>query len=106
MSEIDPITGLHKELGVWENIANEDQKIEIKVVKRRFGKLTTIVSGFDKSINVRELAKKLKSKLAGGGTVKEKTIELQGDHTSRVKEMIIEEGYSPSSITTKYETQR
>lgn len=106
MSEIDPITGLPKELGVWENIAKEDQKIQIKVVRRRFGKLTTVVSGFDKSINVKELAKKLKSKLACGGTYKDNTIELQGDHLEKVKELIIGEGYSASSITTKYETKK
>tara|TARA_Y100000310_G_scaffold342215_1_gene444357 strand:- start:6411 stop:6746 length:336 start_codon:yes stop_codon:yes gene_type:complete len=101
MSEIDPITGLPKELGVWENISKEDQTIHIEVVRRRFGKLTTVISGFDKSINVKELAKKLKGKLACGGTYKDQTIELQGEHSDRVKELIIEEGYSASSITVK-----
>jgi translation initiation factor 1 len=99
MTEIDPMTGLPKELGVWENIAKEDQKIEISVVTRRFGKLATVVSGFDKTINVKDLAKKLKSKLACGGTVKDNKIELQGEHVERVKDLILEEGYSPSSIT-------
>ena len=106
MSEVDPITGLPKELGVWENIAKEDQKIHINVVRRRFGKLTTVISGFDKTINVKQLAKKLKSKLACGGTVKDGVIELQGEHSEKVKELIIGEGYSPESITTKFVKRR
>jgi translation initiation factor 1 len=101
MSEIDPMTGLPKELGVWENIAKEDQKIEISVATRRFGKLATVISGFDKTINVKELAKKLKSKLACGGTYKDNKIELQGEHVDRVKEIILEEGYSENAITVK-----
>ncbi|MDP3918913.1 MAG: stress response translation initiation inhibitor YciH [Nanoarchaeota archaeon] len=106
MSEIDPITGLPKELGVWENITKEDQKIEINVVRRRFGKLTTVISGFDKSINVKELAKKLKSKLACGGTYKGNAIELQGEHVEKVKQAIIEEGFSPNTITVKYDKRK
>ena len=35
MPEIDPITGLPKELGVWENIAKESQKITIKLIKKK-----------------------------------------------------------------------
>ena len=101
MSEIDPITGLPKELGVWENITKQDQKIEVKVVKRRFGKLATVVTGFDKSMNVKELAKKLKSKLACGGTNKDGVIELQGEHTVKVKKILIEEGFQEESIKIK-----
>ncbi|MBT3324352.1 stress response translation initiation inhibitor YciH [archaeon] len=101
MSEIDPITGLPKELGVWENITKQDQKIEVKVVKRRFGKLATVVTGFDKSMNVKELAKKLKSKLACGGTNKDGVIELQGEHTAKVKKILIDEGFQAESIKIK-----
>ena len=41
MSEIDPLTGLPKELGVWENIAKRDQRIKIREDKRKFGKIIT-----------------------------------------------------------------
>jgi translation initiation factor 1 len=101
MSEIDPITGLPKELGVWENISKEEQNIQINVVKRRFGKLSTVISGFDKTINVKDLAKKLKSKLACGGTVKDNKIELQGYHVDKVKQVIIAEGFPENTITIK-----
>jgi len=45
----------------------------------------TIIEGFDKSIDIKELAKKLKNKFACGGTSKGNSIELQGDHTKNVK---------------------
>jgi translation initiation factor 1 len=100
MREICSKCGLPQELCVCESIAKEEQKIEIRLVKRRFGKLSTIISGIDdKTINLKELAKKLKSKLACGGTTKDKNIELQGDHLEKAKIYVIEEGFSPSSIT-------
>ena len=100
MREICSKCGLPQELCVCETIAKEEQKIEIRLVKRRFGKLSTIILGIDdKTINIKELAKKLKSKLACGGTTKDKNIELQGDHLEKAKKYIIEEGFSPSSIT-------
>ena len=46
MVKIDPITGLPKELGVGESITKEGQRINIKTVKRRFGKLMTLIKGF------------------------------------------------------------
>lgn len=106
MSEICSKCGLPQELCVCESIAKEEQKIEIKLVKRRFGKLITVISGIDdKTINIKELSKKLKSKLACGGTSKDKVIELQGDHLEKAKRYIIEEGFSSGSITLVNETR-
>ncbi len=99
MPEIDPITGLPKELGVWESITKETQTINIRRVKKKFGKISTIVEGINKKeINIKELGKKLKSKFACGGTVKDNKIELQGDHANQVKEELIKLGFNPSSI--------
>ena len=99
MPEIDPITGLPKELGVWESIAKETQTIDIKRIKKKFGKISTIVEGINKKeINIKELGKKLKSKFACGGTVKDNKIELQGDHAHRVKAELIKLGFNPDSI--------
>ncbi len=99
MSEVCSKCGLPKELCVCETIAKEEQKITIKVIKRKFGKIITLVGGIDeKAINLRDLAKSLKSKLACGGTSKEGTIELQGSHGPKVKEELIKLGFAPGTI--------
>ncbi len=99
MPEICPKCGLPKELCVCETIAKEGQKIKVKVDKRRFGKLITVIEGInDKNINLKDLAKKLKSKFACGGTVKDGKIELQGEQSHKVKKTLIELGFDPDSI--------
>ena len=52
----------------------------------------------DKSVNLKELAKKLKEKLACGGTVKDGIIELQGNHTTQAKQELIKLGFAPESV--------
>ena len=102
MEDIDPITGLPKELGIWEDIAKEGQDITIKIVKKKFGKEYTIIDGLDgKRIDLKDLNKKLKSKFACGGTIKENRIELQGEHKPRVKQILIESGFAPETIVVK-----
>ena len=55
----------------------------------------------DPKISLKDLAKKLKNKLACGGTAKGGMIELQGDHRKKVREELIALGYNPGSISTK-----
>lgn len=99
MGEIDPITGLPKELGAWESIAKESQKVTIKTIKKKFGKVNTVVEGLDeKSIDMKGLTKKLKAKFACGGTYKDGKIELQGDHKQNVKNVLIEMNFAPETI--------
>jgi len=99
MGEVCPKCGLPKELCACETIAKEGQQIKVSVVKRRFGKLITIVEGINqKEVNIKEVAKKLKSKLACGGTSKNNIIELQGDHKNKVKEELIKIGFAPETI--------
>jgi translation initiation factor 1 len=102
MSEICPKCGLVKELCVCETIAKENQKINVFIEKRAFGKKYTIVKGMDeKEIDLRDLSKKLKSQLACGGTAKDGKIELQGDHKLRVKGILVNIGFSPDSIEVR-----
>ena len=102
MPEICPRCGLPKELCVCEEIAKEEQKIKIYVTKRRFGKLMTIIEGFDTSvIDLKELAKKLKDICACGGTVKKDSIELQGDHRRKVEQALIKMGFSKNTIEVR-----
>ena len=98
MSDIDPLTGLPKDLGTIENISRETQSIRIRVDRRRFGKAMTVIEGFDSSVDVKALAKELKSRLATGGTLKGRSIELQGDQRERAKVMLIKMGYKSEGI--------
>ncbi|MDP4012765.1 MAG: translation initiation factor [Candidatus Nanoarchaeia archaeon] len=99
MSEVCTKCGLPKQLCVCETIAKEEQRITVRTIKRKFGKLTTIVDGFDpKQIDLKDIAKSLKSKLACGGTTKYNAIELQGDHKAKVKSELIKLGFSEGSI--------
>ncbi|MBR9698879.1 translation initiation factor [Candidatus Woesearchaeota archaeon] len=99
MSEICSTCGLPKELCVCETIAKESQEITIGLEKKKFGKTYTVVRGVDgKEIDINDLTKKLKSKLACGGTTKEGRIELQGNHAQKTKEMLLELGFSPGTV--------
>ncbi len=99
MNTICPKCGLKMELCVCESIAKETQIVNVKVEKRRFGKMITIIEGIDnKSVNLKELAKKLKEKLACGGTFKDGIIELQGSHGFQVKQELIRLGFATDSI--------
>lgn len=99
MPEIDPITGLPKELGVWDNITKESQKIIIKVIKKKFGKKYTVINGINEhEVDIKDVAKKLKSKFACGGTAKQGIVELQGDHTRNIRKELIKLGFAPDSI--------
>jgi translation initiation factor 1 len=101
MPTICPRCGLAQELCMCETIAKEEQQIRILTVKRRFGKIITVIEGIDaKDINLKDVAKTLKSKLACGGTVKGNTIELQGDHASKARDELIIAGFASETIKT------
>lgn len=90
--------GLPQDLCVCESIAREQQKITVQVEKRKFGKKYTIISGIGKEANIEEVLKKLKNKLACGGTAKRGNLELQGDHKNRAKEFLQELGFPEETI--------
>src|SRR3989344_1136920 len=97
--EIDPKTGLPVEAITWEDLAKSEQHITVSTVSRRYGKITTLVSGFDKSIDLKQTARELKEILACGGTVKDGIIELQGNHSKNVKRVLVKLGFPEESIT-------
>jgi translation initiation factor 1 len=97
MPEICPVCGLPKELCTCGIIEKEARIIKIYTTKRKFGKPVTIIEGIDKKSG-KEIASKLKKKLACGGTFKEGNIELQGDHKHKVKKLLVEIGYDENQI--------
>lgn len=99
MSKICNKCGLPEELCVCETIAKESQKVTIYIEQQKFGKKYTIVEGIDtKDIDIKDVARKLKTRLACGGTAKEGTIELQGDHRQKVMNFLVEIGFAPETI--------
>ncbi len=102
MSEICATCGLPKELCVCEVIAKESQHIRVYAEKKKFGKISTMVDGIDsRDIDLKEVAKNLKSELACGGTVKDGKIELQGEHRQKVRSSLIRMGFAANTIDLK-----
>ena len=95
--EFDPYGGLPPELR--DEIAKEELLIRIRVEKRKWGREVTIIEGInDPALDLKEIAAKLKSKLACGGTAKNGRIELQGNHKLRVRELLVELGFPEENI--------
>lgn len=94
MAGICPVCGLPEELCMCEEIAREQQQIKIYSMKRRYGKIVTIIEGIDSAdIDLDDLARKLKTRCAAGGTVKDGKIELQGEHKRKVEQVLGEMGF-------------
>ena len=95
--DICPKCGLPIQACVCTEIAKGQQQVEIRTEKRRFGKMATIVTGLE-GVNVKDIARELKSGLACGGTTKGNTIELMGNHLVRVKPLLVKMGFDESQI--------
>ena len=62
--------------------------------KSRGGKNVTLLSGFELTpATLQTLAKQLKSRCGSGGTIKERTIEIQGDHRNTIAAELAKLGY-------------
>ncbi|EFD92320.1 MAG: translation initiation factor SUI1 [Candidatus Parvarchaeum acidophilus ARMAN-5] len=100
MTEVCPVCGLPKDLCICGTISQETQKIKIYTKKVSYRKVVTVISGMDpKTTNIKELTKKLKTKIACGGTYKDSVIELQGEHTEKAKELLLKEGFPEASFS-------
>jgi translation initiation factor 1 len=73
------------------------QRVRVsKTSAGRGGKTVTLVTGVEGGEAVlAPLAKRLKARCGAGGTVKEGTIEIQGDHVDAALAMLAADGYRP-----------
>jgi len=94
---ICPKCGLPLQACVCEEIVKTEQRIHIQTIKKKFGKINTIVSGFQ-GVDLKSVAKDLKQKLACGGTAKNKIVELQGDHRKKIRAVLSELGFPEDTI--------
>ncbi len=95
--DICPKCGLPLQACVCEEIAKTEQRIQVRTEKKKFGKLVTLVSGFQ-GVDLKTIAKGLKQELACGGTVKENAVELQGDHTKNAKRALAKLGFPQDTV--------
>ena len=96
--EICPKCGLPKQACVCEQIVKSSQRIKVTTAVKRYGKISTVITGFDNGIDVKKIAKALKNELACGGTYKDNLIELQGDHRKKITDLLVGLGFDEISI--------
>lgn len=73
--------------------AQQDLRIQVSR-KGRKGKSVTVITGFTHNPEtLAALAKKLKASCGTGGTVKENTIEIQGEHAPKLLTLLTDKGY-------------
>ncbi|MGB0561576.1 MAG: translation initiation factor [Spirulinaceae cyanobacterium] len=75
--------------------APSEQTIRVQVSRKgRKGKTVTMASGFQcQAATLTKLLKQLKGLCGSGGTVKEMTLELQGDHREKICAKLKQLGY-------------
>ncbi|MGK7875719.1 MAG: translation initiation factor [Xenococcaceae cyanobacterium] len=62
--------------------------------KGRKGKTVTVITGFQsKPETLAKLLKELKTQCGSGGTGKDNTLEIQGDHTQKIVQILTKLGY-------------
>lgn len=99
MAEICPVCGLPQDLCVCEEMSKEQQRIRIRLERRKWGKKYTVIDGIDsKDVSLSKIASQLKTKCACGGTAKDDKIALMGDHRAVVRESLIKMGFPEENI--------
>ena len=73
----------------------DQQDLRVQISRKgRKGKSVTVISGFaHKRETLDALAKQLKAQCGSGGTVKDNSIEIQGEHAPKVVSLLVEKGY-------------
>jgi translation initiation factor 1 len=87
----------------FDDVLRELDKTEVRIVvrleTRKFRKPVTMILGLPKGKHdLEQVARDLKKKLATGGTAKEGTILLQGDHREAARDELMGLGYQATQI--------
>ncbi|KAL3697005.1 hypothetical protein R1sor_011081 [Riccia sorocarpa] len=80
---------------VQVDVAPEQQEPIVEATKRgRGGKTVTVIKRLQLTDEaLQSLCKNLKTRIGAGGAVKDLMIEIQGDHSAKIVEALIELGY-------------
>ena len=96
---------VYTEFGNYENadalkrgvpdLPPNQQNVRVETTRSgRKGKTVTIIRGFQaKPETLADLLKKLKTLCGTGGTLKDDTLEIQGDHKQKVLQYLLQLGY-------------
>ncbi len=72
----------------------QQQTARLSIENHKRGKSVTVVRGLAAGDNdLAELLTRLKAACGAGGTIKEDSIEIQGQHLVRVRSLLVELGY-------------
>jgi translation initiation factor 1 len=71
------------------------QSLRIQTTRKgRGGKTVSVINGFQASeATLTTLLKQLKAQCGSGGTIKDETIEIQGDHAAKLLQLLTQKGY-------------
>ncbi len=79
---------------VAPEILPEKQRLRVGVEKRKKGKIVTVIRDLAAGNQHAELLTALKSSCGAGGNLQnETTIEIQGDHADRIKQLLQDRGF-------------
>lgn len=67
--------------------------IKLRREKRGGGREIVVLEGFPADVDLEALASELKKKCGTGGTVKGRTLEMQGDHRDLLAALLFERGF-------------
>jgi len=93
---------VYREFGVGEqpeedrvDLPPQQQNVRVQVTRRgKGGKTVTEVTGFQTNDAVlTQLTKQLKNQCGTGGTWKDQAIEIQGDHSQKILQILLSMGY-------------
>ena len=75
---------------------DQEQNIRIHLDRKRGGKVVTVIKGFTTmNDQIKTLAKKIKTKCAVGGSIKNYEIIIQGNKRDVIKVLLEKEGFKP-----------